>query len=163
MMNRSFIHRLLRLRRCERGSPMVEFILAMPFVFLIGLAVMELGQVIWQHHVVSKGVRDGVRYLTRVPLPDAAGGCPGVAGSALVDDGGTGPVETAKQLAMASDVTGADFWNDVSTITVCERTIDNSADIFNGPDTIRIVQMTAVLDFGWISFAVSDEARHIGE
>ena len=163
MMKKRFIHRLLTVCRCERGSPMVEFILAMPFIFIIGLGVMQLGHVIWQHHVVSKGVRDGVRYLSRVPLPDAAGGCPGIAGSALIDDGGTGPVETAKQLAMASDVTGADFWSDVNTITVCERTVDNSTGIFNGPETVRIVRMTAVVDVGWITFAVSDEARHIGE
>ena len=59
--------------RGEQGAAAVEMALVLPLLVILGLGVVELGRTIWQYQVVTKGVRDGVRYLTRVPITCAGG------------------------------------------------------------------------------------------
>jgi Flp pilus assembly protein TadG len=58
---------LVRLLGEERGSLVVEFVIALPLVLVILVLIAEFGRAFWYHQIVTKGVRDGVRYLSRAP------------------------------------------------------------------------------------------------
>lgn len=46
----------------ERGTSTVEFAIVMPFMLFLLLGVAEFGQAFNQYNIMTKAVRDGVRY-----------------------------------------------------------------------------------------------------
>lgn len=66
------------LRDC-RAAAATEMALVLPFLVVLLFGVIELGNFFMDEHVLVKGVRDGARYASRLPLdenyscdPDAA-------------------------------------------------------------------------------------------
>lgn len=51
-----------RLQRDESGASLVEFTVIAPFLFTLGLGVFEFGNVLYQYHLVTGGIRDAGRY-----------------------------------------------------------------------------------------------------
>ena len=108
--------------RDRRGSSAVEFALSLPLLIALMLGFLESGRYIEEVHIVTKAVRDGVRYAARQPF--TAYGC--VAGSGTVDIGST-PMGTAiKRYVRTGSVTGVTprlrQWTDdnsVSVLVVC--------------------------------------------
>ena len=162
-MTREPLHSLFRrFLRCERGDPIIEFILVIPLMLMLGFGVMEIGRILWYQHFITKGVRDGTRYLTRVPLAGGTEDCEEIAGAA---------VNTAIDLAR----TGA-YWGaiDPGDITV-ELCLLPHAGAFYGPDPLRMVRMTAQVNVDFpildaflgtgesVTFTIFNEARHIGQ
>jgi Flp pilus assembly protein TadG len=156
---RPFFRRLLR---CERGDPIIEFIFIVPLTLVLVFGVIEVGRILWFQHFITKGARDGTRYLTRVPLAGGTAACETVTGDA---------VTYATNLAR-SDA----YWGTIApaniTVTLCP--VDH-AGTFYGPDPLRMVRMTAAvpvafpildafLDTGpLVTFTIFNEARHIGQ
>src|SRR4051794_19991721 len=64
--------------RERSGAAGVEFALALPLLVILAFGAIEMGWLIWQHEIITKGVRDGVRYLTRVPVTCTKSGPGGV-------------------------------------------------------------------------------------
>lgn len=60
---------LSRLKRDERGSPMVELVFALPIFLILVVGGVELGKIIYTYHVLSDGTRAAARYLARIPNP----------------------------------------------------------------------------------------------
>jgi Flp pilus assembly protein TadG len=48
----------------QRGLAVVEFVIMLPFLILVALAVTELGRGMYQYNTLSKAVHDGARYLS---------------------------------------------------------------------------------------------------
>jgi Flp pilus assembly protein TadG len=150
-----------RMLRCERGDPIIEFIFILPLMLLLGFGVMEVARILWYQHSITKGVRDGTRYLTRVPLAGVANDC------------GTVNV-VAEATAIELALNGAYWGNpDPDTVTVTLEAVPNNAGAFYGPDPLCMVRMTAQVPvdfpiltmFGMnplITFTIVNEARHIG-
>lgn len=150
---------LRKLFGSERGTAVVEFVVVLPLLLIIVLGITEIGQALLYHQIITKGIRDGVRYLTRVPLSEPF-------------------ITNAKTIALTGSPTGTtafSFWNDPSTIDVNTSTVDHGG-AFRDPGPITIVQMTATVPVDFpiltfrllglgptITFTVTDEARHIGE
>ena len=144
--------------RDNAGAVIVEFVVALPFLFIVLFMLIGLGQGLWYYQIVTKGVRDGVRYVTRTPLAE--------------------PYLTfAKNVAMTGTPGGSDpaftFWNDPATIIVTPVPVAHAGE-FRDPSPLQTVRMTATVPvdifvlqyFGFdpqITFTVSDVARHIGE
>jgi Flp pilus assembly protein TadG len=151
-----------RMLRCERGDPIVEFTLVLPLMLILGFGVMEVARILWYQHFITKGVRDGTRYLTRVPLAGGTAACETITGDA---------VTYATDLARSGAYWGAIAPGNI-TVTLCPL---NHGGTFYGPDPLRMVRMTAVvpvafpilnafLDTGpLVTFAISNQARHIGQ
>jgi Flp pilus assembly protein TadG len=151
-----------RMLRCERGDPIIEFIFILPLMLILGFGVMEISRILWYQHSITKGVRDGTRYLTRVPLAGGTAACETITGDA---------VTTATNLARSGAYWGAIAPGNI-TVTLCPL---NHGGTFYGPDPLRMVRMTAVvpvafpilnafLDTGpLVTFAISNQARHIGQ
>jgi Flp pilus assembly protein TadG len=150
-----------RMLRCERGDPIVEFTLVLPLMLILGFGVMEVARILWYQHSITKGVRDGTRYLTRVPM-DSGGACGTVP---------TAAVTTATGLALNGAYWGAP---DPDTIAVTLTPV-NHGGAFNGPDPLCMVRMTAQVPVNFpilnafvetgplVTFTISNEARHIGQ
>ena len=92
--------RMMKNRRGERGSTLVEFSIGAT-VFLIAMfAVVEFGRVLWVHNALSDAARRGARYAVNHPSSDMAAvqnvvvyGDPAGGSKALVDNLTTGNVE----------------------------------------------------------------------
>lgn len=151
-----------RFRGDDRGTLVTEFAVTMPILLMFLFGMIGMGQLLWFHHIITEGVRDGVRYLSRVPNPS------------------TDPyLSRGKQIAMSGLTSSGGplfyFWTDASTINVEMLSIDNSGNAFREEGNVPVVRMTAtvqvslpVLGFSLlglnpsITYTVTDEARYIG-
>lgn len=57
-----------RLRRETQGAVLVEAIVAVPFVTLFSVGILEFGNMLWQKEQIESGLRDAARYLARCQL-----------------------------------------------------------------------------------------------
>lgn len=158
---RSWLPRqLIRLLGEERGSLVVEFVLVLPLVLGVLVLIAEFGRALWYHQIVTKGVRDGVRYLSRAPEADFAT-----------------HAEQAKYLAMTGqpDISAApayDWWTSVDTITVSGPDELALPPLFRTPFERIGLQATVPVSFPLlaligqettITIVADDEARYIGD
>ena len=52
----------------ERGSAATEFALILPLLILLLFTGSEAGHFVWTQHKLTEGVRNGVRYASRLPI-----------------------------------------------------------------------------------------------
>jgi Flp pilus assembly protein TadG len=157
-----------RLSTNERGAAAVEMALVLPLLFLLGFGAVELARTIWQYQIVTKGVRDGVRYLTRVPVTCAAIGPGGTFSDA--------DLEAARNLVKSGTKTAATpivptYADAVFQITVDCR--DAAALGLNGGAYMPVVRMTvqypfqewfaSLLGLSDLTFNITHEQVHVGE
>lgn len=150
------------------GAAGVEFGIVLPLLVILSFGAIEMGRMLWEHSVVTKGVRDGVRYLTRVPVSCTAVG-PGGTFSATDE-------QTAVNLATTGVTSGGtpilDAYNSaVFTVEVDCR--DAAALGLNGGTYMPVVRMTVevpfvdyflgVLGMDDVTLAVVHEEVHVGE
>jgi Flp pilus assembly protein TadG len=151
-----------RLARCNRGTAVTEFVVTMPLLLIFLFGLIGMGQLLWYHHIITEGVRDGTRFLSRVASPT------------------TDPNLTrAKNIAMKGIVGGGGlvfyFWTDPASISVTQVAIANTGNTFRESGNVPVIRMTAtvtvslpILGFALlgmnpsIQYVVTDEARWIG-
>ena len=69
MMIRKFLRtRYASLKDNEDGVVLVEVLLALPFLTLLTIGILEFGNVFWQREKLATGLRDASRYLARCPV-----------------------------------------------------------------------------------------------
>ena len=51
------------------GVAMTEAIVAVPFLFLFAVGVLEFGALFWQREQIETGLRDAARYMARCRPP----------------------------------------------------------------------------------------------
>jgi Flp pilus assembly pilin Flp len=56
--------------RAQRGAAAAEMALVMPFMLILMFGAVELGNLFLDEHTLTKQVRDGARYASRLPLSD---------------------------------------------------------------------------------------------
>ena len=71
-----------RFGRNGSGAAGVEFGLVLPLLVILSFGAVEMGRMLWHHEIITKGVRNGVRYLTRVPVTCTGPGLGGTFASA---------------------------------------------------------------------------------
>lgn len=104
---------LNRLRRCQSGSPAVEFALVLPLFLLILVGVVELGSLLSEIVAVEKGLRAGAMIAARSPtLPLGSAG-------AITET-------QVKNVAMYGNPSGTgnprvEGWTNPATITITPR------------------------------------------
>lgn len=139
-----------------------EFVITMPLLLIFLFGLIGTGQLLWYHHIITNGVRDGTRYLSRVDSPTA-----------------DPHLTRAKNMAMKG-IVGAGgsifyFWTDANSIDVSMLSIANPDNAFREDGPVPVVRMSAtvavnlpVLSFAFlgmspsITYTVVDEARWIG-
>jgi hypothetical protein len=103
------------------GAALVEFTIVAPFLLLLGLGLIEFGNVLYRHQLILTGVRDAARYLSRVDDPNAL-------------------ATNARELAVYGEIGGSTnrvpWWN-VGDVSVAVTAINNSVDPDTGTRTYR--------------------------
>ncbi len=102
---------LNRLRRCQSGSPAVEFALVLPLFLLVLVGVIELGSLLSEIVAVEKGLRAGAMIAARNPTATLSGA----------------QITRVKNVAMYGNPSGAGNprvagWTNPGTITITPRT-----------------------------------------
>jgi Flp pilus assembly protein TadG len=147
---------LVRLLGEERGSLVVEFVIALPLLLLILVLIAEFGRAFWYHHIVTKGVR----YLSRAP-------------EAQFD----AYAERARYLTMTgtADSSAAPayaWWTDVATITVSPPETLDGPPLYRTPFERIAVQAAVPVPFpllallgqeATLTIVAADQARYIGD
>lgn len=59
-----------RFGACERGAALVEFAILLPMLILFFAVTIEGGRMMWTYQAAAAGVRDAVRYVSRVAPVD---------------------------------------------------------------------------------------------
>jgi hypothetical protein len=151
--------------RNNRGASLVEMALVTPFLLTLGLGIIEFSNALYDHHLITTGVRDAARYLARIddPIADQSKG---------------------QQLAVYGEINGTtkrvSWWttNDVSvTLIPIANAQDPQSGIrtYRGGNTINLVRVATDVDhpgLGFLTFLgisspvkirVFHEERVIGE
>lgn len=115
----------------RRGAAAVEFALSLPLLVALMVGFLESGRYIEEVHIVTKAVRDGVRYAARQPF--TAYGC--AAGMGTVNIGST-PIGTdIKRYVRTGSVTGVTprlrQWTDDATVSVLVVCNSSSTGIYD--------------------------------
>ena len=74
--------RLSDLANDERAGPLAELALIVPLMSILTFGMIEFGYLLYQQHIVTKGVQEAARFVARNPAITEGGTCP-PAGSAL--------------------------------------------------------------------------------
>jgi hypothetical protein len=64
------LRRLIRLRRDEKGSPVMEMAFAAPILFLVCAATVEFGMIMFVTVLMESSLRDAARYGITGQVPD---------------------------------------------------------------------------------------------
>lgn len=157
-----------RIGRDGSGAAGVEFALVLPLLVVLAFGAIEMGRMLWQHEIITKGVRDGARYLTRVPVSCTAPG-PGGTFSATAEQTAINLVKTGTTSA-ANPILPA---YDSATFTINVDCRDAAALGLSGGTYLPVVRMIAevpyidyfigVLGIDDVTFAVIHEEAHVGE
>lgn len=156
---------MYRLRQDQRGTSLLETALVLPFLLLLGLGIFEFGNLLYNYHLISTGVRDAARYLTRFDNPASRE---------------TEAIELAVTGSIGGGTPRVSWWS-TSDVSVSYALIPNDPDPitgqrpYRGGDTITIVRVSTDVPYGGlgfldylglgstINFSLSHEERQIGE
>ncbi len=125
-MNRLRSH-IARLKSCEAGGPIVEFVLVLPLLLLFIAIIVEGGRITWIHQSTAAGVRDASRMIARIAPLD------------LCTSGGVGGYDV-----MATDIVENSL-NGSSIMPWGTNLVDVSLTCFERTGTYRI-DPTAVVE-----------------
>ena len=118
-----------------RGTATLELAVVLPVLFSIGFGIFEFGNIIYNYHLISNGVRDAARYASGLPQ--------GSADSA------------AKSIALTGRISGTEYriswWTDPTTISITPILVPNNLvsgiKEYRGPDPIVMVRVQAIVPY----------------
>lgn len=153
----------------SRGTAALEFAFLLPVLVVLAAGGFEFGRAFWHYHVVTKGVRDASRYLTRVPTP-VAPEYTAIAENLVL----RGSLDSSAPMLLHE-------WQvdpSLTDVDVTLDTFDNSAGTFRGPDggtaNIDVVRVTATVVYrgtgllalvgfpDGLTFRIAHEQRYLG-
>lgn len=136
----------------NRGSAGAEFSLVLPLLLTVVFGSIEVGRLLHDFHVIDKSVRDGTRFLSRVPVT-----CNGAGAGSFTN---AADLTTAKNLTLTGTVDTPSvpgdyllgYWNDASTITYQVQCITNASyeGAFFGYPFIPAISGSAVVPFSFL-------------
>ncbi|MCW5751210.1 MAG: pilus assembly protein [Alphaproteobacteria bacterium] len=152
-MRASLFRGIRRIGGEQGGVAAVEFALVMPILLLLLFGSIELGRLMRDYHVASKGVRDAGRFLSRVPASCTAPG----AGTIAADE-----LTRARNLALTGRVqapsTPGDYllpyWTDPASIAIevdCVANDGSYAGLYAASAFIARLTVTATVPFTFVS------------
>lgn len=117
---------LLGLVRSTRGVAAVELALLAPLLLILTFSAVDIVRALKDYNVVSNAIRDGGRFLARVPID-----CTQASGSRIANADQT----TARQLAMTGKIGASplvaenrliDYWSAENTVTIQVNCLSNT-------------------------------------
>jgi Flp pilus assembly protein TadG len=135
------------------GASLIEMAVVTPFLFILILGILEFGNVLYQHQLISSGIRDAGRYLARWNDNDITTNDCGALPTTVED--------TAKQIAVTGSPSGGDkrvdWWNvgDISITYATTPAIDSGtgARLYSEAcDDVTIIQVTTTVSYTGLGF-----------
>ena len=155
-----------RLRADQRGTAVLEMGLLTPVLLVIGLGVLEFGNLIYKRHLIENGIRDAARYIAGQPTCDKTAGAH-LATTGTIDGSGAQRVD-GWQL-QDTDINCRVVTSTYGTVTL--RSFGGSLQIVEVGSTVNYgdigLGFLTVLDrmglgFSNMSFPVRHEERYYG-
>ena len=87
--------RLNQFLRDESGGPIVELALIVPLLSLLTFGMIEFGYLLYQQHIVTKGVQEAARFVARSPAITEGGTCPPSGGALSAITGAAANIATS--------------------------------------------------------------------
>lgn len=157
-----------KFRRDERGGPLAELALILPFLLILLFGAFEIARLLWLQYMITKGVQDAARYAARHPASIDSGSC--VPGSAAW----TNVVTNAQTIATRGDLAATTLHYSAftpSTVTVAVNCVAPAGSmVTSNPGAganVPIVVVSAavpVTDIGFFKFvsatAITLRAEH---
>ena len=102
----------------EAGSAATEFALIVPLMILLLFAGSEAGHFVWTQHKLTEGVRNGVRYASRLPIDKLCDG----PNSVLADPELSAVIDVTRTGRVGSGMSTVPGWTagNVSVTVSCE-------------------------------------------
>ncbi|PKA43901.1 pilus assembly protein TadE [Rhizobium sullae] len=156
----------LELWSSQEGAVLAEALLAVPFVTLFAVGILEFGNIFWERMQIDAGLRDAGRYMARcrpptpppvppppVPLPTYVPTCNQATARTIAFYGTQTPAADAKPRVPG--------WKEPADITIAPTDADGNITI----STAHIYQTSPL--FGWLGLdAITihsfHEERYIG-
>lgn len=146
MMKRLTYQALRAIGLGDKGAAGVEFAMIVPFLLILFVGAFEGGRLFWDYHVLTKAVRDGARFASRLPAD-----CTGLINAT--------DVLSVQQLTRTGTIDGSGApviagWTDNSTVTITATCFDNSSDAYSGlyedQDQIPLITVRAAITFNYL-------------
>lgn len=131
------MRRARHLMRDRRGAAAAEMGLVVPLIFVLLFGSAEIGNFMWQQHVVTKAVRDGARFAGRKPFADYS--CSSVTNSTTARE--IQNVTATGQVASGALTRLPGFtWSQVSLAVTCSSSTNTGIYLnqTNGAPVIRV-------------------------
>ena len=116
----------------RRGAAAAEFALSLPLLVALMVGFLESGRYIEEVHIVTKAVRDGVRYAARQPFTSY--GC--AAGMGTVNISSTPLGAAIKRYVRTGSVAGVtprlQHWTNDDTVSILVICNSSSSGIYSG-------------------------------
>lgn len=97
----------------QKGAAAVEFALVIIVLLLIVAGIVEFGRAFWYYDALTKGTRDGARYMTTAPWATINSGAAALAAQTLVvnaaNAANVSPVLTSGNVSVSVTCQNADF------------------------------------------------------
>ncbi len=141
--------------------------MVLPLLAILTFGAIEMGRMVWHHEIITKGVRDGVRYLTRVPVS-----CPGPGSGSF----SSAEIARAENLVKSGTPTAGtpviNAYNSTTfTVTVDCRLASGLG--LSGGTYLPVVKMIAevpfegfflgILGLDDVTFTIAHEQAHVGQ
>lgn len=157
-----------RLKQDQKGGPLAEFALVLPFLLLMIFGAFEFGRLLYIQHIITKGVQDAARYAARQNAVIESGSCMPTSGAWSTVVGNAQTIAT-RGSAGAATLLVKDFTPATVSVSVsCEAA--NGTMVTSNPaagTAVPIVVVSAVVpvtDIGFFNFlgqsAVTLRAEH---
>jgi len=130
----------------NKGTAGVEFAIIVPFLLILFVGAFEGGRLFYEYHVLTKAVRDGARFASRLPAD-----CTGLINAA--------DVTAVQQLTRTGTIDGSGDpviagWTDNTNVTISATCFDNSSATYSGlyenDDDIPIITVRAAVSFNYM-------------
>jgi Flp pilus assembly protein TadG len=125
------------------GTATLELAVILPFLMTLGFGTYEFGNLIYNYHLITAGVRDASRYLAGNPqgVSDAIAAAKNIAIRGTIDSNGTFRIP---------------WWNDANTISIDYSLIPNDdgldGRLYRGGDTVTTITVTATVPYHQLGF-----------
>lgn len=125
----------------------MEFAICLLLLVVLAFATMEVGRLLYHQEIITKGVRDAARYLSRVPMT-----CSDANSFTFT----TEPYKTnAENLVLTGSTDSSmpvlsEDYNNSPSISIDVTCIDNSGNDYYGPKFLPVFRVTAQVQFSGI-------------
>lgn len=153
-------------RRDESGGPLAELAMIVPLMSLLTFGMIEFGYLLYQQHILTKGVQEAARFVARAPAITEGGTCPPTGGALATVTGAAANVAATGRAAGGTTRLANFTASSVSISVSCASGagLITSTPVGGGIPVVNVSATITAASTGFISFlnlpAIDLSAEH---